>query len=86
MQLSQSNSQRSFQWLLCLALLALTSAANANNWNYLDGPYGGQPLALFSDAAGNTWAGMNGSGAYLRAAGTTRWARPAQPEQRPIHH
>ncbi len=59
--------------LLFLAAIVASGAATAVSWTYLDGPYGGQPLALLTDAAGNTWAGLNGSGIYFRAAGTTRW-------------
>jgi len=63
-----------------LALLA--GHAGATNWNYLDGPFGGQPDALTIDAAGNTWAAMNGAGVYVRASGTSRWLlRPGLPTQ-----
>ena len=68
--------------LLFLAALAGSGAGTAASWTYLDGPFGGQPLALLNDAAGNTWAGLNSAGVYSRAAGTTRWTlRPGLPTQ-----
>ncbi len=68
--------------LLFLAALAGSGAATAASWTHLDGPFGGQPLALLNDAAGNTWAGLNSAGVYSRAAGTTRWTlRPGLPTQ-----
>jgi hypothetical protein len=67
-------------------LLALAGAARAVNWNFVDGPFGGQPLALFNDPAGNTWAGMNGSGVYFRAAGASSWVhKPDLPTQSNSH-
>ena len=64
------------------AMLVVAQAASAASWNYLGGPFGGQPLALFIDATGNTWAGMNGSGVYHRAAGSAEWIlRPGLPTQ-----
>ncbi|MBK9606597.1 MAG: hypothetical protein IPO58_09375 [Betaproteobacteria bacterium] len=68
--------------LLFLAAIAGSGAATAASWTYLEGPFGGQPLALLIDAAGNTWAGLNSSGVYSRAAGATRWTlRPGLPTQ-----
>ena len=68
--------------LLFVVAIAGGGAATAASWTFLDGPYGGQPLALLNDAAGNTWAGLNSSGVYSRAAGTTRWTlRPGLPTQ-----
>ena len=68
--------------LFTCALIVLAHAASAASWNYLGGPFGGQPLALFIDAAGNTWAGLNGSGVFHRAAGSTEWVeRPGLPTQ-----
>ena len=82
MLFSQSNRGRPLRWLLAVALFSLAGAASAINWNFLEGPHGGQPLALFNDPAGNTWAGMNGSGVYFRAAGTQAWVlRPELPTQ-----
>jgi hypothetical protein len=58
--------------LLAAILLSLVSAfAHAINWNYFDGPFGGQPSALTLDADGNTWAGLNGAGVYVRPSGAS---------------
>jgi ligand-binding sensor domain-containing protein len=68
--------------LLIFTTLGVPGTATAVSWNYLNGPFGGQPVALFNDTAGNTWAGMNGSGVFFRAAGTTSWIlRPGLPSQ-----
>ena len=68
--------------LFFCATLVVAQAAIAASWNYLGGPFGGQPLTLFNDAAGNTWAGLNGSGVYYRPAGSVEWrARPGLPTQ-----
>ena len=68
--------------LFFCATLVVAQAAIAASWNYLGGPFGGQPLTLFNDAAGNTWAGLNGSGGYYRPAGSVEWrARPGLPTQ-----
>jgi len=65
-----------------VAFIALSGTTHAINWNFLDGPFGGQPSALFTDASGNTWAGTNGSGVYFRAAGSSTWElRPGMPTQ-----
>jgi hypothetical protein len=54
----------------------------AVNWNYLDGPFGGQPLALTIDGDGNTWAGLNGSGVYVRESVGAPWLhKPGLPTQ-----
>ena len=69
--------------LFFVATTALQGGAMAASWTYLDGPFGGQPLALHIDAAGNAWAGMNGAGVYSRAAGSAQWTlRPGMPTQR----
>ena len=68
--------------MLVFATLTAAGTAAAVSWTHLDGPYGGQPFALFNDASDNTWAGMNGSGVFVRAAGATRWElRPGMPTQ-----
>lgn len=68
--------------LFAAALTLLSPAGQAINWNYLDGPFGGQPFALTIDADGNTWAGLNGSGVYVRASGATKWIyEPGLPTQ-----
>ena len=38
--------------LFLCALLVCTQTSIAASWAYLGGPFGGQPLALFNDAAG----------------------------------
>jgi hypothetical protein len=73
MFLPATNSSRIFRWLLCGLLAALAAQANAINWNYLEGPFGGRVIALAHDAAGNTWAGSLDSRIYYRAAGTRTW-------------
>ncbi len=65
-----------------LGVLAFAGTAAAISWTYLEGPFGGQPSALFNDAVGNTWAGMNGTGVFYRPAGSPTWiARPGVPTQ-----
>src|SRR5258706_1976015 len=82
MMLSITNLQRGACRLLGLSLLLVACAVQAVNWNYLEGPFGGQPLGMFVDSDANTWAGMNGSGVYFRPAGTSNWLyRPGLPNQ-----
>ncbi len=59
--------------LLVVASALFAGLAHAINWNYLDGPFGGQPTALYTDLSGTTWAGMNGGGAFYREAGSSTW-------------
>ncbi|MEO7760449.1 MAG: hypothetical protein ABIS68_00915 [Casimicrobiaceae bacterium] len=77
---------RTLRWLSFLAIFLAIGAARATNWNYLDGPYGGQPTTLINDAAGNAWAGLNGAGVYYRGANTGIWTyRPDLPTQSNAH-
>jgi hypothetical protein len=68
-----SGARRGLTLLVANFLVLLSLSTHAINWNYLDGPFGAQPSALTLDADGNTWAGLNGAGVYMRPSGATQW-------------
>ena len=81
-----SRIERSIRFLigsaLFVAAMTVSGLAAAVSWTYLGGPFGAQPEALLVDGAGNTWAGLNSSGVYFRAAGTNQWvSKPGLPTQ-----